>query len=72
MSSCLQFVSGQWIPSPHRLQTHRTFHSTWITPSGDMLVMGGWDGNGENTLTTELVTIDGNTSSMFDLKYQSE
>ena len=68
----LYLVSGDKVLIDSKHVVHFILHSSWITPLGDMLVMGGWDGNGENTLTTELVTIDGNTSSMFDLKYQSE
>ena len=63
----MQFVDGEWIAS-HQLKRARYEHTSWKTPEGDVLLLGG---NGE-TRTTELVMTDGTTElGSLELRYQS-
>ena len=61
--SCLTFSSGQWIESP-KTQHNRTFHSSWMSPLG-LVLMGGLD----NPTSSEILTDDGKSSPAFKPKY---
>ena len=51
-STCLQYVNGDWNIS-HHLQASHNFHTSWTTPSGDILLLDG--------CCTEVVKTDGTT-----------
>jgi len=50
--SCLQYKSGSWIEFPWKLLYGRAHHSSWRSPSGEVILMGGWT----DESTTENVT----------------
>ena len=67
-TTCLQLVDGDWITS-HHLQAGRYLHTSWTTPSGDVVLVGGAD----EYQTTELVKTDGTTEvGTLTLKYRSK
>jgi len=66
-TTCIRLVDGEWITS-HHLQTSRAFHNSWTTPSGDVLLVGGY----VTEKTTELVKSDGTTEiGTLALKYRT-
>ena len=65
--TCVQLVKGKWITS-HHLQTKRWGHTSWRTPSNDVLLVGG---SGE-LQSSELVKSNGTTEvGTLQLKYYS-
>ena len=70
-SSCLTFSSGQWRKS-HLLQHNRTFHSSWMSQHG-LVLLGGNPGSDRDSKTTaEILTEDGQSSPSFTLKYDTK
>ena len=63
---CLKLTAGEWVTI--QLKTCRAGHTSWVTPSGDVLLIGGiCDGEGKST---ELVKADGTTENgILQLKY---
>ena len=66
--SCLQYKSGSWIEFPWKLLYGRAHHESWRSPSGEVILMGGWSGDGTNI--TENVTPLG-SSEGFSLNEKS-
>jgi len=66
--SCLQYKSGSWIEFPWKLSYGRAHHESWRSPSGEVILMGGWSGDGTNI--TENVTPLG-SSEGFSLNEKS-
>ena len=60
--SCFTFSSGVWTES-HALMKERSWHTSWSSPIG-IILMGGDDS------TTELLTANGVTQNHFQLKYK--
>ena len=57
---------GQWRVS-HNLKYERSGHTSWDTPDGGVLLVGG-----ENSPdTTELLNDEGGSDELFTLKYDS-
>ena len=56
---------GQWRVS-HNLKYKRVDHTSWDTPDGGVLLVGG--GND----TTELLNDEGGSDELFKLKHDSE
>ena len=65
--SCLKFQSGSWITLTDNLVFERRYHSSWITPDGDILLIGGF----HNATTTEIVYQNGTSIRSFDLNYDT-
>ena len=66
--SCVAFRDGSWVRS-HSLQSPRTHHCAWSSPSG-LLLLGGSDQSSGSSRTTELLSnITQNSAPHFDLKY---
>ena len=64
--NCKKFQSGSWTTLTENLLFERNFHSSWETPSGDVLLIGGVG----SPNTTEIVSLENGTSKRsFDLKY---
>ena len=40
MDSCLQYKDGKWSKFPWHLQHQRNFHSSWILPDGEIVLLG--------------------------------
>ena len=67
-TSCLTLAAGgQWNVS-HQLKYKRYQHSSWDTPDGGVLLIGGV----YSRTTTELLTDDGGSVEKFKLKQRSE
>ena len=67
-NSCLTLAGdGQWNVS-HQLKYKRYQHSSWDTPDGGVLLIGGV----YSRTTTELLTDDGGSVEKFKLKQRSE
>jgi len=62
--SCIKFESGSWTTLTDNLVEQRLYHSSWVNPDGDTLLIGGVNGR-----TTEIVYQNGTSISSFDLKY---
>ena len=65
--SCIKFVAGSWTTLNDNLLFERYDHSSWITPDGDILLIGG----GGSFNTTEIVYQNGTSIKSFDLKYDT-
>merc|ERR1719342_1888528 len=66
--SCIKFEDGSWTTLTDNLMERREDHSSWITPDGDILLIGG-----EYSLTTtEIVYQNGTSIRSFDLKYDTK
>jgi len=65
--SCLKFQSGSWTTLTDNLVFERRYHSSWITPDGDILLIGGF----HNATTTEIVYQNGTSIRSFDLTYDT-
>ena len=65
--SCFTFSSGVWTES-HSLMNQRSWHTSWASPFG-IILMGGDDGIATVSDTTELLTANGVTQYLFQLKY---
>ena len=66
-SSCDQLVDGVWMTS-HKLQQSHSQHTSWDTPGGDVLLVGGTDAFFGST---ELVKRDGTTEMSNIQNYMS-
>ena len=64
--SCLKLSSGEWRVS-HNLKYLRRGHSSWETPDGGVLLVGGVSSRD----TTELLNDEGGSDELFTLKYDS-
>ena len=65
---CIKFEDGSWTTLTDNLVEERYRHSSWVTPDGDILLIGGQYSN----TTTEIVYQDGTSIRSFDLKYYTE
>ena len=63
---CLTLSHGEWRVS-HTLLHPRWYHTSWNTPDGGVLLVGG----GLSPYTTEELTNNGDSKEMFRLKHQS-
>ena len=66
--TCITFQSGTWTTLTENLLYDRDDHSSWVTPSGDILLIGG---PGISRTTTEIVYQNGTSMRSFDLKYKT-
>ena len=66
--SCIKFEDGSWTTLTDNLVEERYRHSSWVTPDGDILLIGGQYSN----TTTEIVYQDGTSIRSFDLKYDTQ
>merc|ERR1719342_980004 len=66
--SCIKFEDGSWTTLTDNLVEKREYHSSWVSPDGDILVIGG---SGSFT-TTEIVYQNGTSIRSFDLKYDTK
>ena len=67
LRSCIKFDDGSWTTLTDNLLAHRYGHSSWVTPKGDILLIGGT----VSLTTTEIVYKDGTSIRSFDLKYKT-
>ena len=69
-SSCIKFEAGdgEWRTLTDNLVEERYRHSSWVTPVGDILLIGGQD----SSTTTEIVYQNGSSIRSFDLKYDTK
>ena len=65
--SCIKFEDGSWTTLSDNLVEERYRHSSWVSPDGDILLIGG----SESPTTTEIVYQDGTSIRSFDLKYDT-
>ena len=65
--SCIKFEDGSWSSLTDNLVESRYYHSSWINPDGDILLIGG----GVSPTTTEILYQDGTSIRSFDLKYNT-
>ena len=63
---CLTLSRGQWRLS-HNLKYKRSAHTSWDTPDGGVLLVGG----GYSNDTTELLNDKGGSDELFKLKHDS-
>ena len=56
-----------WKTLTDNLVEARVRHTSWVTPDGDILLIGG----GASPSTTKIVYQDGTSIKSFDLKYDS-
>ena len=66
--SCIKFDEGSWITLTDNLLEQRYYHSSWMNPDGDILLIGGRS----SLTTTEIVYQNGTIIRSFDLKYSTE
>merc|ERR1711973_933666 len=66
--NCIKFEDGSWTTLTDNLVEKREYHSSWITPDGDILLIGG----DYSRTTTEIVYQNGTSIRSFDLKYDIE
>lgn len=67
--SCLELVSGEWKHS-HNLLYPRYGHTSWTTPDGGILLVGGYYSNTTSELLS-LVSEELDTTEMFPLEHPS-
>ena len=68
-TTCVRLEAGSWTPS-HQLVKQRSWHSSWASPAGTLLIGGGYDDHGMNT--TELLDANtGDSVTSFPLKYDT-
>ena len=65
--SCIKFEAGSWTTLTDNLVEERYLHSRWVTPDGDILLIGGF----HNATTTEIVYQNGTSIRSFDLNYDT-
>ena len=58
--------NGEWSVS-HNLKYKRFAHTSWDTPDGGVLLVGG----GDDSQNAELLNDDGGSDELFTLKYDS-
>ena len=68
--SCIKFVAGSWTTLNDNLLFERYDHSSWITPDGDILLIGGGSYT-SSIISTEIVYQNGTSIRSFDLKYKT-
>ena len=66
--SCINFEAGSWTTLTDELVYPRYYHSSWVTPQGGILLIGGT----ASPTTTEIVYQNGTSIRSFDLKYNIE
>jgi len=66
-TSCLEFKSGAWKHS-HQLLYPRYGHTSWTTPDGGILLVGGYYSN-TTTEVLSLLSDEGDTTELFSLEY---
>ena len=66
--SCIKFEDGSWTTLTDNLVEERRDHSSWVSPDGDILLIGGY----YSDTTTEIVYQNGTSIRSFDLKYKTE
>ena len=66
LQTCISFSSGVWSES-HTLINKRSWHVSWSSPIG-IILMGGTHDDGISS-TTELLTSNGVSQNHFQLKY---
>ena len=65
--NCIKFEAGSWITLTDNLVEERDIHSSWVSPDGDILLIGGV----YSLTTTEIVYQNGTSIRSFDLKYDT-
>ena len=65
--SCIKFEAGSWTTLTDNLVEGRYQHSSWVTPDGDILLIGG----SGSFATTEIVYQNGTSIRSFDPKYNT-
>ena len=65
--SCIKFEAGSWTTLTDNLVEERRLHSSWVSPDGDILLIGGY----YSRTTTEIISQNGISSRSFDLKYDT-
>ena len=65
--NCIKFEAGSWITLTDNLVEEHDIHSSWVSPDGDIHLIGG---SGSLT-TTEIVNQNGTSIRSFDLKYDT-
>ena len=68
MSSCIHYVGGLWTQYRRDLQNKRRYHLSWKREDGQVVLIGGE--NGESTKTSEVVANSGEQNG-FELKYKT-
>ena len=68
MRSCIKFEDGSWTTLTDNLVKERYLHSSWVSPDGDILLIGG----DYSLTTTEIVYQNGTSIRSFDLKYDTK
>ena len=68
LTTCVRFSGGSWTLS-HNLQRRRESHTSWVSPGGGTVLLGG---TFNSTNTTELLADNSiDSSNHFTLKYNS-
>ena len=65
--NCIKFQSGTWTTLTDNLLFERDSHSSWNTPDGEILLIGG----DYSSNTTEIIYKNGTSVRSFDLKYET-
>ena len=65
--NCIKFEDGSWTTLTDNLVEERGYHSSWVNPDGDILLIGGY----YSLTTTEIVYQNGTSIRSFDLKYDT-
>ena len=65
--NCIKFEDGSWTTLTDNLVEKRSYHSSWVNPDGDILLIGGE----YSPSTTEIVYQNGTSIRSFDLKYDT-
>ena len=68
--SCIKFEDGSWTTLTDNLVESRYWHLSWVTPDGDILLIGGFYSH--SLTTTEIVYQNGTSIRSFDLKYRTQ
>ena len=66
--NCIKFEAGPWTTLTDNLVERREDHSSWVSPDGDILLIGG----DYSLTTTEIVYQNGTSIRSFDLKHRTE
>merc|ERR1719342_927686 len=65
--NCIKFEDGSWTTLTDNLVEKREYHSSWVSPDGDILLIGGE----YSKTTTEIIYQNGTSIRSFDLKYST-